>query len=207
MRAAKRTLPSSHHQGFPLASPPTRSLSFTTSGNGISSRLVNECQVSEAWDPGSSLPPPEPHAFQALWDTGATNSMISQDVVHQCGLAPTTLTNVQHAQGVTPNVPVYLVNIVLPNRVVIPGIEATLGKLPTSPLKIDVLIGMDIINKGDFAVTNLDGKTKFSFRMPSQAHIDFVMDDRSKDVLRAKGFTTPSPQKRQAGRRKRKRPS
>ncbi len=32
---------------------------------------------------------------------------------------------------------------------------------------------MDIISQGDFAVTNHGGTTKFSFRIPSQKHIDF----------------------------------
>jgi hypothetical protein len=38
----------------------------------------------------------------------------------------------------------------------------------------DVLIGMDIISLGDFAITNLNGIPWFSFRVPSAAHIDFV---------------------------------
>ena len=38
----------------------------------------------------------------------------------------------------------------------------------------DVLIGMDVINCGDFAISNLDGKTSFSFRMPSLERIDFA---------------------------------
>ncbi len=38
----------------------------------------------------------------------------------------------------------------------------------------DVLIGMDIIGAGDFAVTNLNGKTTFSYRYPSMERIDFV---------------------------------
>lgn len=33
---------------------------------------------------------------------------------------------------------------------------------------------MDIISKGDFAITNVDGKTVFSFRIPSVETIDFV---------------------------------
>ena len=33
---------------------------------------------------------------------------------------------------------------------------------------------MDIINQGDFAVSNKDGKTAFSFRLPSIECIDFV---------------------------------
>ena len=165
-------------------------------------RLVNECHVCEAWDKDSSTPPPDLHPFQALWDTGATNSMISDDVVKQCGLAPVGYTNVQHAQGTTQNVPVYLVNIGLPNMVMVFGVKVALGKLPTG---IDVLIGMDIINEGDFAVTNQGGRTKFSFRIPSQADIDFVQQDGPRNVLSAKRSTTPSAQKRRAGRRKRKR--
>ena len=42
----------------------------------------------------------------------------------------------------------------------------------------DVLIGMDIISRGDFAITHPGGRTKFSFRVPSQADIDFVEEDR-----------------------------
>jgi len=38
----------------------------------------------------------------------------------------------------------------------------------------DVLIGMDIISLGDFAVTNFQEKTVFTFRIPSVERIDFV---------------------------------
>jgi uncharacterized protein YecA (UPF0149 family) len=37
-----------------------------------------------------------------------------------------------------------------------------------------LLIGMDLISLGDFAVTNFAGKTVFSFRVPSVQMIDFV---------------------------------
>jgi len=37
----------------------------------------------------------------------------------------------------------------------------------------DILIGMDIINKGDFAISNRNGKTMFSFRYPSMTDFDF----------------------------------
>ena len=39
---------------------------------------------------------------------------------------------------------------------------------------VEVLIGMDIIGQGDFAISNKNRKTVFSFRMPSQERIDFV---------------------------------
>lgn len=64
----------------------------------------------------------------------------------------------------------YLVNIALPNRVMFTGIPVTRAKLKDA----DILIGMDIITQGDFAVTNYNGRTMFSFRMPSLGHIDFV---------------------------------
>jgi hypothetical protein len=40
----------------------------------------------------------------------------------------------------------------------------------------DVLIGMDVICKGDFALTHKGGKTVFSFRYPSIATIDFLRE-------------------------------
>ena len=69
---------------------------------------------------------------------------------------------------------VFLVNILLPNKVGVSELPVTLGKL----FGADVLIGMDIIGQGDFAVTHPNGNTKFSFRMPSQADIDFVKEGR-----------------------------
>jgi hypothetical protein len=43
--------------------------------------------------------------------------------------------------------------------------------------KTDVLIGMDIISRGDFALTHKEGKTVFSFRYPSLATIDFFASE------------------------------
>ena len=149
--------------------------SFTTVSNaGILRVLKNECTVSEAWNPGGPEPAPSMLGFTALWDTGATQSVISQNVVDSCGLVPTGITDVHHAQGIVKDVPVFLVNIGLPNRVAFVGVRVTKGVFPGA----DVLIGMNIISRGDFAVTNRDGRTKFSFRIPSQADIDFVVEDR-----------------------------
>ena len=67
----------------------------------------------------------------------------------------------------------YTVNIKLPNDVEFQALPVILGNLPG----YDVLIGMDIIRLGDFAITHPAGETKFSFRIPSQADIDFARDD------------------------------
>ena len=53
----------------------------------------------------------------------------------------------------------------LPSEVGFYELLVTLGDLDSA----DMLIGMDIINQGNFAVTNSSNGTKFSFRIPSQA--------------------------------------
>jgi len=86
----------------------------------------------------------------------------------------------------TQMVETYLVSLWLPNQVTVTEVRVTKGILSDA----DVLIGMDIINRGDFAVSNFDGVTKFSFRVPSRAHIDFVEDHKKRALAeeRVSGF-------------------
>ena len=58
---------------------------------------------------------------------------------------------------------VYSVDIMLPNKLVVSGVEVT-----DSDLKLcDALIGMDVIALGDMKVSN-KGNTKFTFRIPAE---------------------------------------
>ena len=132
---------------------------------------MTTCKISAAWDKNTGLPPPPQYEFQAIWDTGATNSVISDVVVSNCQLVGTGKTESRHAQG-SAIVDTYLVNINVPEIEEYPAIRVSEGKLTGG----DVLIGMDIIGTGDFAVTNFGGVTKFSFRYPSVQHIDFVRE-------------------------------
>jgi hypothetical protein len=68
----------------------------------------------------------------------------------------------------------YFVSIWLPNRLCIPSIKVSDGELTGN--NIDLLIGMGIINEGDFAVNNQNYITSFSFRIPSMERIDYVKD-------------------------------
>ena len=142
---------------------------FTSSYNGRSSVLANTVSITEAFDPARP-PANAPKEFLAVWDTGATNSVITENVIVQCQLQPTGITEVHTAQG-SHRTETYLVGIFLPNFVGFSSVRVSKGTLPSAH---DVLIGMDIIGSGDFAVTNKDGKTVFSFRMPSIERIDFV---------------------------------
>ncbi len=51
-------------------------VAFTTTYQGKSNVLANEVGISVAFDP-SNPPSQEPKKFKAIWDTGATNSVIA----------------------------------------------------------------------------------------------------------------------------------
>ncbi len=147
------------------------SKSFTIEYNGILDTLMTTCHVCEAFgdeDLQKGLKPPLMKEFVALWDTGATASVISENVARLLDLEPTGREIMYHANGSSP-VNAHSVNILLPNNVGFSYLKVTECILNG----IDILIGMDIISKGDFAITSFCGNTKFSFNMPSTHNIDF----------------------------------
>ncbi|MCM1532279.1 MAG: hypothetical protein NC048_08080 [Bacteroides sp.] len=104
----------------------------------------------------------------ALWDTGATISTISKKIADELNLIPFAKSKMFHAggEGITN---LYKVNMFLPNGVGVRAITVIEGILNGC----EVLIGMDIITLGDFAITNKNGKTVFSFQTPSSNEYDF----------------------------------
>lgn len=144
---------------------------FTTRNDSITNRLLNKSKV---WVDGHE------YVAATLWDTGATNSCVSKNVVKELCLSPVGAVRMQTPSG-EDVVNTYLVNITLPNNVVIEDIIVADSEIHTQGL--DVLIGMDIINRGDFAVTNHDGKTVFSFCLPSTKTIDFSKEIAVSNVI------------------------
>ena len=105
-----------------------------------------------------------------IWDTGATGTAITQHLVGQLGLVATGKRNVETANGRALQ-DTYMIDVGLPNNVVVRGIEA--NAVPSLPSDNEVLIGMDIITLGDFSITHYKGKTCMSFRVPSLHEIDY----------------------------------
>jgi len=125
--------------------------------------------------------------YIAIWDTGATNSAITKKVVDDLGLKPTGMRETRHADGKSLN-NTYLVNILLPDNVMVGQVRVTEVKLiPDDKVpenrRPQLLIGMDIISVGDFAVTGSDGKTTLSFRIPSTGEIDFVPAAKENNIM------------------------
>jgi hypothetical protein len=134
---------------------------FTEKYKSIQRKLINSAIVEYH---GDNVP------VISQWDTGATGTCISKELVKKLGLPPTGMVNVHTPSGVgTMNK--YMINLILNKEVKIsnlPVMDSEIGKQG-----IDVLIGMDIISLGDFAISNYDKKTQFSFRIPSQEHVEY----------------------------------
>jgi hypothetical protein len=153
------------------------SSSFTIKSDGGPILDLNTpCRVTAAFDLAVH-PHPEPVEFTACWDTGTAITRITERVVDACGLKPAGLTNVW---GTTSNdmfeVPEYLVGIQLLNNVVFPMLRAPLCFIRSG---CDVLIGLDIITRGDFVITNKGGTTIFSFCYPSVRQTDYVAEHKA----------------------------
>lgn len=107
----------------------------------------------------------------AVWDTGATGSCISRGIAAAMGLAPIGRNRHSTAGGFI-DCNDYMVDLKLLDAVTIPDVRVS--DFIGAP-GLDVLIGMDIITMGDLAITNANGITVMSFRMPSDTfHIDYV---------------------------------
>ena len=138
--------------------------SLTDTWNGTAHIILTEVDIEPAVNPVTKI------HIKAIWDTGAERSLITKEVADKLNLKPISkgLMSTPSDENVPTNI--YIVNIFLPNTARITGIRAFEGTLKSG----DMLIGMDVISLGDFAITNLNGRTMFSFRVPSMAEIDFV---------------------------------
>jgi len=143
---------------------------FTIRFKGIVRVIHSECHVGFPLYPSDSKvrPPDQDKKFLAIWDTGATGTVVTQKVVDACGLKPTGMVKVQTVGGERLS-ETYFITLYLPNKVAVSNINVCRGEVAGA----DVLIGMDIISLGDFAISNYGGQTVVAFRLPSKETIDF----------------------------------
>ena len=146
---------------------------LTIRANGRASQLITELSVSAPYDEAAP-PDPLPHRIRtrALWDTGASKSVISQQLAKDLHLVPTGATNIIHAGGRSIS-PTHVVHFYLPHGVTIAGVLVT--EFAGTP-SFAGIIGMDVITLGDFSITNVAAKTCMSFRTPSRSTIDYVTE-------------------------------
>lgn len=107
---------------------------------------------------------------RSLWDTGASVSLISARVAKVLGLSSIGKSGVSGYNDGVDVKDTYLVHIGLPTGDIVTNIMA----MEFENDEYDVVIGMDVICNGDLAITNKDGNTTFSFRIPSEETLDFL---------------------------------
>ena len=108
--------------------------------------------------------------IKALWDTGSSESVISSELVKKLNLH--SIGNaIIGSTGATIKSNIYKLDFVLAGKQ-----HILLDVTESSQLNdsgIDMLIVLDVICLGDFAISTYDGTVCFSFRYPSQGLIDF----------------------------------
>lgn len=133
--------------------------------------LISEVSVRQAVSLGAS--PQKDGKYVAIWDTGASMTAVSPTVARELDLKAISAVTV-HYGNESADSPVYKVDIMLPNQVGLADVNVSEAK---NIQGADILIGMDIITTGDFAVTNARGQTCFSFRFPPAIeHIDYAVE-------------------------------
>lgn len=139
---------------------------FNVSYDEIAYDLISPVSVL----PGSAdgIPPNSTASaveVMALWDTGATVSCIKPQLRERLNLPVVQEQGPKVITGVGGVIEVYttIVNIRLTRNLEIEYCPVSVADFPGNE---DILIGMDIITMGDFAVSNTGGKTSFSFAMP-----------------------------------------
>lgn len=100
----------------------------------------------------------------AIWDTGATSSMISAAMAKKLQLTPNGTVQIAGVHGVQ-NARCYYVDIVFGNGFCIPAVKVSEA---SDFGGFDLLIGMDIIGKGALVVDGTQGNLIVRFQLPAE---------------------------------------
>lgn len=111
----------------------------------------------------------------AIWDTGATNSVITKSAAAQLGLKAISMAKVKGVHG-EKEVNVYETTITLNLQDISIKTRVTECSELSDKQDTAMLIGMDIISLGDLCISNYEGKTTLTFRVPSLATTDYVKE-------------------------------
>lgn len=136
---------------------------FTTFCPYRANRLINTVRVIYGNESSDVL---------ALWDTGASISCIASELSARFGMR-----SIAHWRIMTPSgmadVPVRRIDLELPNGIPISRLKVCDSAIGQQNL--GMLIGMDIISRGDFATSCKNGRTMFTFRTPSQEDANYLV--------------------------------
>ena len=129
---------------------------FKSEYPNLSLRLITEAEIY-----GVSLSK-KIIKVRALWDTGAMLSAITPQTAQSLNLVPFNRVKVNGINNIS-MADMVKVSIKLPNLFEVKNTNVTVCNLVRD---VDLLIGMDIIQLGDFSISNGQGRTLFTFAIP-----------------------------------------
>ncbi|GHV30570.1 hypothetical protein AGMMS4952_17780 [Spirochaetia bacterium] len=103
--------------------------------------------------------PPHRGRYLGVWDTGAMLSIITPKIFSELGLTQTGKTFARGVLGKGEWIPTTFITIILEDKIRIEDIRVAVSEIPES----DMLIGFDVIKKGDFSIKNLGKNILFTF--------------------------------------------
>jgi hypothetical protein len=145
---------------------------FTLTGDGLLSSIISPITTRQSFGlcQAFKLVCQEINV-RALWDTGASGSSICKALAKHLDLKPIDMCTVRGVSGIAQS-NVFLLDFLLPSNVSIRDVRVS--EFIDNGI-FDIIIGMDIITLGDFAISNKDRKTTVSFRIPpSDNPINFI---------------------------------
>lgn len=101
--------------------------------------------------------------IKAIWDTGATGTMISSATAKKAGLISSGVTQISGVHGAQSS-KTYTVDIVFGNDFSIPHIKVAEA---SDMAGFDLLVGMDVIAKGIMLLDGTSGKLRVKFQYPA----------------------------------------
>ncbi len=138
---------------------------LTNTNNGLARRIKTPVTITNL-NTGDTID------TMGVWDTGAESSVVRQDLVDKLGLIHRGFKNIIGVTGQSTR-NTYYVNLKRNNQDISLDMEITGVDSFSSDPQEGMLIGMDVIQQGDFSISNFQGKTVMTFRRPSQRKIDY----------------------------------
>jgi hypothetical protein len=127
-------------------------MNLTVAHKGLANKIVSNAVITSV-DSGKSI------TVSAIWDTGATTSLVNDKIVKSLQLKEIGIAQVKHVAGAVA-FPVHLAAIEISG-----GMKIKEHRLVSFPSihAFDMIIGMDIIALGKFCIENKNGNSVFSF--------------------------------------------
>jgi hypothetical protein len=135
---------------------------FTYEFDNIVGSIITPVELESESDASKKI------KVNAMWDTGANFTAINSKIVKELNLPCLGKAGVGGILGEQKIGNVYFLNIYLPNQD-----KHKIKVMGAEPKNCDILIGMDIISNGNFAISCFENKTTFTFCYPSFGKIDF----------------------------------